>query len=347
MSVFTAPTNKMGGGLRNNATVYVGLLTLALLIAGARELRVQSIFACPASGYGTDRYLAHCAVDHYGDYDDGAVWYSLEPGIGPNVRSAQVIFMGDSHLQWAFSSAATANWFASAHARYYLFGFAYWETYLFEERLLRRFAPKPRAFVINLEGFFLSSPSPPAQLVMYGGDDVLRRYRDKQFQQWLHKTLCTRLSGLCGDGFAYFRSRVTGGWVRGTDVLNEVPVSDSDAIDEASVAQQEEAALQFVSRLPVHRDCIILTMVPTVGTKYAAAAAIAARLQLPFIAPQISGLGTFDGTHLDTASAQRWSEAFFQVAGPHLQQCLQQSPTTETQLTTQTAPIDRTGPATP
>jgi hypothetical protein len=335
----------MGGVLRINPALYVAVVAVALLIAFVGELRFRSIFACPASGYGSDRYLAQCAVDHYGDYDDGAVWYSLEPSIGPNVRSAQVIFMGDSHLQWAFSSAATGKWFASVQAPYYLFGFAYWETYLFEERLLQRFAPKPKAYVINLDGFFLSSPSMPAQLVMNGGDDVLRRYQDKQFQQRLHKALCTRLSGLCGHRFAFFRSRATGRWVRSTDVLNKVAVTEDNAIDEASLAQQEAAALQFVSRLPVNRDCVILTMVPAVGTKYATAAAIAAQLQLPFMAPQIAGLATFDGTHLDTASAQRWSEAFFQVAGPRLQQCLKQSPATETQLTTQAAPGKRTDPA--
>jgi hypothetical protein len=335
----------MGGVLRTNPALYVAVVAVALFIAFVGELRFRSIFACPASGYGSDRYLAHCAADHYGDYDDGAVWYALEPTVGNNVRSAQVIFMGDSHLQWVFSSAATANWFESAQARYYLFGFGYWETYLFEELLLHRLAPKPRAYVINLDGFFLSSPSPPAQLVMNGGDDVLRRYQDKQFQQWLHRALCTRLSGLCGHSFAYFRSRVTGRWVRSTDVLNEVAVSEDDAIDEASVAQQEAAALQFVSRLPVNRDCVILTMVPTVGTKYATAAAIATRLQLPFIAPQIAGLGTFDGTHPDSESAQRWSEAFFKVAGPRLQQCLKRSPATDTQLTTQAAPVTLTDPA--
>ena len=42
------------------------------------------------------------------------------------------------------------------------------------------------------------------------------------------------------------------------------------------------------------------------------------------VVPQnLDGLQTFDGTHLDHASAERWSEAFFKTAGPQIQKCLE------------------------
>jgi hypothetical protein len=59
-----------------------------------------------------------------------------------------------------------------------------------------------------------------------------------------------------------------------------------------------------------------------VETQTKAASAIAAALGLELIAPELEGLQTFDGSHLDPPSAERWSRAFFQAAGPKIRQCL-------------------------
>jgi len=82
----------------------------------------------------------------------------------------------------------------------------------------------------------------------------------------------------------------------------------------------------FVSRLPVSRDCIVLTNVPTeertVGTGAGTAKAIAAALGLDLIAPELDHLRTFDGYHLDRQSAERWSSALMAAAGPTILKCL-------------------------
>jgi hypothetical protein len=39
--------------------------------------------------------------------------------------------------------------------------------------------------------------------------------------------------------------------------------------------------------------------------------------------PQIQGLLTFDGTQMEKMSAERWSRAFFQAAGPKIRSCLE------------------------
>jgi hypothetical protein len=92
-------------------------------------------------GYDSDKYLAYCHADHYGDYDHGALWFDLEPGVRPSLNAAQVLFLGNSHMQFAFSSDAINRWFSSNAIRFYLMGFAYWENHLFEGALLRRFEP--------------------------------------------------------------------------------------------------------------------------------------------------------------------------------------------------------------
>jgi len=53
---------------------------------------------------------------------------------------------------------------------------------------------------------------------------------------------------------------------------------------------------------------------------------IAKALGLPLIAPQVDGLMTFDGSHLEPASAARWSAAFLEAAGPVIQDCAANRP---------------------
>jgi hypothetical protein len=82
-----------------------------------------------------------------------------------------------------------------------------------------------------------------------------------------------------------------------------------------------DLAKEFIGRLKVERQCVVLTIVPNKDTRRAEAQTIANALGVSFIAPRVEGLTTFDGSHLDVASAARWSAAFLDAAGPVLQRC--------------------------
>src|SRR5262245_57299268 len=73
------------------------------------KLRFDGIFACPASGYGTNAYLSDCAARSYGDYDHGAFWFGLEPQTLSAAADAEILFVGNSRLQFPFSSAASTR----------------------------------------------------------------------------------------------------------------------------------------------------------------------------------------------------------------------------------------------
>jgi hypothetical protein len=306
--------------------VYLVLLVGALLIAGAREMLLHQIFACPGSGYGSERYLAYCQASLYGDYDHGAFWFRLEPEAMPHLRNAQVLFLGNSRLEWAFSNPVTAQWFGAHHTTYYLFGFAYSETYVFEQALLRTLGPRARVYVINLDSFFGSRPSPPAQFVMEDGS-AWRRYEGKKAWQRVHRVICGAAAAICGHEIAFFRSRSTGSFSGSPGPPRRMPVSADAAGDDAPVKEQVANAIEFLSHAPVSRDCVILTLVPSTKTNYNLASRIAAQMGAPFIAPNIANLYTVDGSHLDEDSARRWAAAFLRAAGPRIQQCL--TPTLE------------------
>ena len=299
---------------------YLLILGLAAVGAWLYVIRAQSVFACPATKYDADHFLAYCHADHYGDYEHGAFWYGLEPVIADSVAKASVLFLGSSRMQFGFSGAATRDFFHDENAPFYLMGFAYWENHLFEGPLLQKLRSSPRVYVINLDTFFEDKPSAPAAAILHDAD-AESRYRQKQELQAAHAVVCSRLP-LCGDDQAFFRSRSTGQYLLQGGRFRDIPVSYDDEPDEALIRSYVERAKPFIAALGVPQSCVIFTMVPTVGTPSASAAAIAHRLGSELVAPRMDDLLTFDQSHLQPASAERWSHEFFALAGDRIRRCL-------------------------
>jgi hypothetical protein len=301
-----------------------GLYTLLILAValgvGAYSLRKYSIFGCQASGYYSDSYLSYCGARSYGDYDHGAIWFNLEPAASAAAANARVLFIGNSRTQFAFSTTATADWFSSLSESYYLLGFSHFENYTFEAPLLQKLNPKAKAYVINIDSFFERSETGPGKTVMRD-ESAKTRYEEKRQWQGIHKEIC-RTFMICGDNIAFFRSPLTGAWhVAGGSFTSE-PVSYDENIDQNKLETYAVLGRQFLPDLSVDHGCTILTIVPTVKTSIGTAKAIASRLGFNLVAPRPAGLVTFDGAHLNPESAQRWSAAFFEEAGPMLEKCL-------------------------
>ncbi len=300
---------------------YIALVALAALTAYGYTLRKDGIFSCPATGYGPDSYLAYCETDHYGDYDHGALWFDLESGIRRSLAGAQVLFLGNSRMQFGFSSDTTGRWFAS-EVPYYLMGFAYWENYQFEWPLLKRIKPHPKVYIVNMDLFFGTVVSGPAASVMRDSD-AYSSYRRKQLWQIPHRALCSSFTAICGDKGAFYRSVRTGEYTRSGGTQFHDPVSYDMTIDAPIVADYVQRGREFFASLPIDRECILITLVPSKDTHSATTKAITDALGLTLIAPQPADLTMFDHSHLDRPSAERWSQAFFEAAGPTIRQCLQ------------------------
>src|SRR5580658_2928019 len=175
------------------------------------QLRIETIFACQATMYSADRYIASCNGTHYADYEHGAFAFELEPEAENFARDADVLFLGNSRLQFAFSNSATGDWFSRASARYYLLGFTYYENMVFAEELLRKIRPRAKVYVINVDDFFDRTETPPAKTILH--DPTARtRYETKRLWQHIHEPLCRVFPVVCGRQFAIFRSRETGAY---------------------------------------------------------------------------------------------------------------------------------------
>jgi hypothetical protein len=314
---------KRDGLFKERPAIYILILLAACAASFLYKLRTDNIFACPASGYTSDRYLASCETS-YGDYEHGVFWFELEPAAEMSASSADVLFLGDSRMLLAFSTNATTKWFSSASVSFYLLGFYGFENSIFERALLRKLKPRADIYVISVGDFFQPFEAPIAKSIMHDGA-ARNSYNVKRDLQLVHRAICMKVPTICGNGLAVFRSRQTGMWYMQTSRFKgrERQVSYDQQIDEREINDAVAIGRSFISELPVKAECVILTVVPTVDTKLGVANAIASGLGKMLVVPQrVDDLQTFDGTHIDQASAERWSEAFFKTAGPQIQKCV-------------------------
>jgi hypothetical protein len=310
-----------------SAVVYI--LIVVLLGAGAfvYRVRVLGLLSCPAAASSADSYVAYCHGETFGDYDHGAVWFDLEPEVRRRAESADVLFLGSSRMQFAFSTDATSSWFTTQALDHYLFGFGYTENVAFMTPLLETMRPRARAYVINVDRFFMAGETPPAADILHSPEASRKKYEEKQRWQSVHRWVCGTLPLFCGDQVAYVRRRADGHWrldgaTQGSDRLVPAAVGEGSEGDRSRWPGFQKVAETFVTALPVERPCVILTLVPYRDTRRAEASAIAGALGLDLIQPTVDGLTTVDGSHLDVTSAERWSAAFFEAAGSRIRQCV-------------------------
>jgi hypothetical protein len=309
--------------------LYIVVLLLSIPVGYGGYLRTQGIFACPAGDayFGTSRYVGYCNAAGFGDYDHGAIWFGLEPAAVRFAADADVLFLGSSRMEFALSTVATDRWFSSAGLSHYLLGFTSSENSTFVAPLLARLKPRAKFYVINVDQFFTPVETDIGTEIIHD-PEAEQNSKQKKVWQNLQRSVCTRVRVICGHQFAYFRSIEHGHWVqRGTNPRPAAPTDDGPIEDQEHWNQYATLAQQFISSLPVDRACVLLTIVPSTRTRIAEAKAIASATGIELVNPQLEGLKTFDGSHLDGNSAERWSTAFYAIAGPQILHCLDRAGT--------------------
>jgi hypothetical protein len=311
--------------------LYILILIAFMVGTYLFRLRTQGIFACPAAGYATNSYLGYCNASAYGEYDHGAFWFGLEPDAQRSAANADVLFVGNSRMEFGFSANATSGWFSASGLTHYLMGFTFLENSTFAAPLLAQLRPRAKVYIIDVDQFFTRTQTTPGSGLI-NGTDTRQRYVEKRHWQHVQRPLCGAVPKLCGNRIAFFRSREDGHW-QALGVAPEKPdvVADEPASDQDQWQTDAVLARQFLTELPVDRRCVLLTLVPSPTTRRAEAEAIAEALAMPLIAPKIDDLTTFDDTHLDARSAERWSSAFLEAAGPRIRQCATGTPAASAQ----------------
>ncbi|WP_336488599.1 hypothetical protein [Methylobacterium nigriterrae] len=307
----------------------VAFLALVLVCGGATLVfgRLPAAARCRPSSV-PDTFLAECRG--IGDYEHAAFALGLEPAAVAALGRAQVVVLGNSRAQFAFSTEAAARRFAEAGIPFYRAGFGYAEGSAFALTALAHAGSRPRALIVNADPFFTDRLSQPATRLRDAPAQAYVAALRTKLALEIRAALCGRWESrlLCrGSRTALHRVRSDGAWAWQESLRPAGPATQIDAEPGAPIAEPGPGtaarALAFLAALGVEPGCLFLTAVPnSQDSADGAAARLAAEIGARLVLPRVAGLGTIDGSHLDGPSAERWSAAFLDAAEPGLRACL-------------------------
>lgn len=312
-------------GHRAYLTVVLASALLACLVT-VLAVWTHRASQCRASSV-KDAYLAYCGQPKYGDYEHGAFYLNLEPGLASHLRSADVLFAGSSQAQYGFSTEATRRFFAQRTVRHYLMGFGYNEGSLFPTEIIAGLRLAPKVVVISTDNFPGSYLSPPAQSLIEARLGERLNYLAKSVANRLSRLTCDLVQGVCSRQFAsLYRAIEDGHWLFAqNDALPAIPIDPEKhvSIPRDTFPERIAAAREFVRRAGVAGECVVVTASPNGQVDWEPLARdIGRALSSPVVLPRLAGLATFDDIHLTPASAERWSAAVLAGIGPVLDRCL-------------------------
>jgi hypothetical protein len=285
---------------------------------------------CNIRGIQAGEFLAYCENERYSDYEHGAFHYNLEPGSVDAMRKADVLFLGNSRLQLGLDPVLLKESMSAAKLNYYVLGFGYSAQYRFAMSLIRRYDLRPKVLVINVDPFFEDVLSAPARsLLEKDSIEEYVRYSYRKLAQQAKVRVCAKggllhESRACGgDRLVLFRNRLDGSWRMRAPITEgeTIPSSglESDAVRHFPLYADNVLSLRTASG--VEPRCTLLLNVPQYSTSLATAKQLARETGTTSILPIVTGLKTFDRSHLTSDSSSIWTAAILSAIGPHLARC--------------------------
>lgn len=288
---------------------------------------VSKAMACAASQPGA--YLAYCNNTSYASYEHAALGNDLEPRAVEALKQAEVLILGNSRAMTAFSTKPVDEFFKKIGHRYYVMSFGYDEFDLFPEYIIKKYGLKPMLIIINADPFFANLFSVPGKAAAEFGLRSASENRFKQFAASVIETFCSWGAACRNTTQAIYRSRETGQWIwRDTLLVGGVKPFPFDEAKRTPIADGllrhwNANAQHFLERLRLPDTCIILTSVPNQRMASERVAEFVAE-QNKLLTVNVEGgpYLTYDGSHLDAGSADRWSAAFLEKADPLMRGCI-------------------------
>ena len=284
-----------------------------LMMSGASYF--LAVTKCDAHPSSNDAYIAYCLDREYGDFEHEAFYFGLNK-TGRALAESQVLFLGNSKMQYAFSRDNVAPFFEERNARFFVMGFGHGEQSRFPELILQRHPARPALAIINVDPFFTDGITEPAAFPV---QHPIAGYIDAAYKSVMQvpRAWFCRHGGnplLCEGQPAMMRSEITGQW----NVAQFKPDPDPPYPTQPVAPMADAALHQWLTRASIIAPeflktltarCVVFTAVPSdAGKGYAEL--LGRQLGVRFISPDVADLSTIDHIHLDGRSAVAWSNAF-------------------------------------
>ncbi|WP_135081578.1 hypothetical protein [Terasakiella sp. SH-1] len=301
-------------------TFTIGFLLLSTFVAISYFFFDIRALTCRGAGYKANTFMAYCNHPAYGDYEHGAYYFDLE-NVNAHLKKADVLFLGNSRIQFALSTNVTADYFNKNNLSYYLLGFGYDEGDEFVKMLQDKYHWQPKVLIINTDPFFTKTSDVTKAISNHTITE--KDYRLKKTFQTIHRLISPVSPQSKG---AFYRSSQNGQWVWEESLKFPQSPFPIDAKKAAEIPFKSEAISQLfdlVQKFKVKKQCVILTSVTNNQVNSISFTKRLAQVsKIRFFIPNIQGLKTVDGSHLDYKSAQKWSDVFLNGIQNMLKSCI-------------------------
>lgn len=313
------------------------LISYLLLAAGIIVFKRTDLFPwigeCNPNGYEDGHFMAYCESAKYGDFEHWAYWNEADPISIDAVKAADILFLGNSRTQYAFSTDAVKDYFKRTGISHYVFGFGMGSLSLVPQKMIQKHGLTPKVLVINADPFFSDRLSGANHQMMRTDHATRWEFSAKRWMQKFQHKAC-QFSGtpdglsnlMCsGRNETIYREPEHGHWnTKYYRPNKEIPVRFTDSL-KWFIDESTGYAEQFIEQVGIKKSCVIVTVTPQSKTPLLFAYELSKKLGVIFIHTKLEGLKTIDDSHLDNDSAERWSEAVLQKAAPYIEACTAES----------------------
>ncbi len=284
-----------------------------------------------------NHFLAYCHSIRFGDYEHYAYYHESEPEAVAQVKKADVIFLGSSNTQFAFSTQAVEQFFEKQSIGHYVLGFGHGAQSGVAKAVAKKLSLKPKVWVVNADPFFtgdmnatferIYAPSKESFLPLMLQPTIHGEHSRKRWLQAEQSRRCRSDSAnnwWCrGGADTLHRNAINGHWVVDNYRENlQRPVGQDSLSYVTELENYTAVAEEFLLELGIDKKCLVITATPRTDTPSSYAEQLANLIGSPYVAPTLSGLTTIDDFHLDADSSEKWSAAFLQQLRPILARCL-------------------------
>ncbi len=258
----------------------------------------------------------HTLLDHqilYHDFD-----HAIDA-----VRQADVLLLGNSRMNLAFPGDVLQDTAREHGVGIYNLGMGHDERVAFPLALIEKFDLRPKLVVVNADRhFFDSDSSSVAQRLMASndfGNDAWQDWKEKSeasfgwdFRLAFHRYIPRfNIAKRRAEAADVYRSLETGSWWWAPHHRPSPEHSiDIEEITETLSDNERRNALEFKRAMDSRGVAIVLTQIPQREMCYVKLRELVELLDAPVVLPQLDGLKTADQSHLDAASAARFSSTF-------------------------------------
>lgn len=289
----------------------------------------DAMFRCDPFGLDDNNYISYCDARAFTEYDLGALYFGLEPRAIEALKKADVLFLGNSRTGHTFSSQATQQAMQTLGVQnYYVAGFGYEGSSHIALLLMKKYNIRPKAIVINADPFFTNDYAPILATLTSGRQSVYMDYLTKKYFQRGQRYICSIYNFGCGTRPTVYRTLDHGLWQIDRfekKVLEFLPIRivvEPHDIPAKRESEAEPLLKDFLREVPTSKNCIIITSVPSPHSMRPMAESLARKHDLPFFAPVMTDLRSYDDSHLMSEDSERWSKSMLAEAKSTIENCV-------------------------